>query len=87
MIDIPSCAPKFMNTRKLKSQQESNAQTGTLRFVTFLNILGAFFRTDSPYRVREAMYKAVFASETMKTSIEALMTWSKPRIRSTLATG
>lgn len=87
MAVIPSCSPspKFMKTRKLKSQQKSSAQTGTPHFVTFLNILGAWFRSANPYTVREEMYMSVFAVEMMKTSSKALMTWTKPRMLRTLA--
>ena len=76
MIIIPSCgpSPKFKNTRKLNNQQKSSAQTGTPRFVTFLNILGAFFRSANPYSVRDAMYNSESAADTMKMSIEALIT-------------
>jgi len=76
MAIIPSCgpSPKFKNTRKLNSQQKSSAQTGTPRFVTLLNILGAFFRSANPYNVRDAMYNSESAAETMKMSKEALIT-------------
>jgi len=60
--------------RKVKSQQKSSAQMGTPRFVTFLKILGAWFSSPNPYRVREAIYKVEFDEETMKTINEALIT-------------
>lgn len=76
MTAIPSCgpSPKFKNTRKLKSQQKSSAQTGTPRFVTFLKVLGACFRSANPYKVRDAMYSSESAAETMNMSIDALIT-------------
>lgn len=76
MSIVPSCnpSPKFMKTRKLKSQQKSRARTGTPHFVTFLKNFGACPRSASPYTVREEMYMSVFAVETIKTSIKALMT-------------